>query len=184
MRMLPLRLAFWIVLLTGERRTNQSGTAVCCLSGASRRPKAKGSLVALVGLLVLAGLWAASAVTWPIFAAAIIGSSWYWPMIRNGFAGLGARRALQRARPSGRAVVVHTVASIEPGAGRHLLTTLVAEADDKGWLLVLDAANERLAHYYGQFGFATTGPPVPMPWGEENIPMARQPNPEMCNHSE
>ena len=32
------------------------------------------------------------------------------------------------------------------------------EADRNGWALVLDAANDRLAGYYGSLGFRATGP--------------------------
>ena len=74
----------------------------------------------------------------------------------------------------GRTVAVHTVASVEPDAGRLLLETVTAEADRTGWTLTLVAANGRLADYYRQFGFEPTGPAVVMPSGEAAVPMGRR----------
>jgi hypothetical protein len=70
---------------------------------------------------------------------------------------------------------VHTVASIEPGAGRALLETVNAEADAKGWTMTLDAANETLVRYYAKLGYQPLGPPVLMPYGERVLPMIRHP---------
>lgn len=177
MRPGPLRLVFWLTLAVGDRRANSSGTAVCCLSGASPRPKILGVLAALVGLAVLAGLWTTMSVTWPVWAVFVVVGWLYAPMARSSLAGVSARRALRRSRPAGRPVIVHTVASVEPGAGRHLIETVTDEADRKRWTLVLGAANERLADYYRQFGFEPTGPTVVMPSGEAAVPMARRARP-------
>lgn len=177
MRPGPLRLVFWLVLTVGDRRASTTGTAVCCLSGASLRPKILGCVASLVGLAVLAGLWATMRVTWPVWAVFVVAGWLYAPMVRSSLSGRRARRVLRRSRPSGRTVTVHTVASVEPGAGRRLLGTVAAEADRHGWTLVLDAANERLADYYRQFGFQPTGPAVVTPSGEAAVPMARQAQP-------
>jgi hypothetical protein len=165
----------WLQLTIGDRRANRSGSAVCGLSGASARPKVVGSLAVLAWLAALAGLWATMNVSWPVWAVFIVAGWWYLPMMRTSLAAAVPRRALYRCRPAGRVVIVHTMASVEPGAGADLLKTVTDEADDSGWTLTLDAANERLASYYRQFGFVATGPAVMMPWGEANVPMARPP---------
>ena len=174
MRAGPLRLVLWLTLTIGDRRANGAGTAVCCLSGASARSKVRGALAGLVGLAVLAGLWVTMSVTWPVWAVFVVAGWLYAPMTRTSLAGIGARRALRRVRPAGRSVAVHTVASVEPGAGRLLLEAVTAEADHDGWTLTLVAANGRLADYYRQFGFEPTGPAVVMPSGEAAVPMARR----------
>jgi len=83
---------------------------------------------------------------------------------------------LCRLGPRGRRrrVYVHSVASTRPGAGAELMTSLAGEADQKGWLLVLDAGNERLGTYYSRFGFARGGA-VKMPDGNLRVRMWRQP---------
>lgn len=174
MRPGPLRLVFWLTVAVGDRRANAAGTAVCCLSGASAWPKFRGALAGLTGLAVLAGLWATMNVTWPVWALFVVAGWLYAPMIRTSLAGRGARRALRRSRPDGRTVVVHTVASVEPGAGRLLVETVTTEADCHGWTLTLVAANGRLADYYRQFGFEPTGPAVAMPSREAAVPMGRR----------
>src|SRR4029077_6990110 len=84
-------------------------------------------------------------------------------------------RPLPRAPPAGRTVTVHSLASIEAGAGRALLEELNEEADRRGWTMTLDAANEALADYYAQFGYVTLADPGHMPSGERNVAMARTP---------
>lgn len=174
MRAGPLRLVFWLTLAVADRRANEAGTAVCCLSGASVRSKACGALAGLVGVAVLAGLWVTMNVTWPVWALFVVAGWLYAPMTRTSLAGRGARRALRRSRPGGRTVAVHTVASVEAGAGRLLIEAVTAEADRNGWTLTLVAANGRLADYYRQFGFEPSGEAVAMPSGEAAIPMARR----------
>jgi hypothetical protein len=73
-------------------------------------------------------------------------------------------------------VEVRMVASEEPGAGRALLAALAVEADRNGWVLVLDAANDRLTVYYRALGFLPTGKPARMPFGERVTRMVRQPS--------
>ena len=48
MRAGPLRVVFWAQLLVGDYRSNLAGTAVCGLSGASRRPKLRAVAAVLV----------------------------------------------------------------------------------------------------------------------------------------
>jgi predicted N-acetyltransferase YhbS len=74
-------------------------------------------------------------------------------------------------------VYVHSVASTRPGAGAELMASLAGEADQKGWLLFLDAGNEELGTYYSRFGFARAGA-VRMPDGTVRVRMWRQPQDE------
>lgn len=48
---------------------------------------------------------------------------------------------------------VRCLASVRRGAGAELMWHLAAEADRRGWVLVVDAASVSLSHYYEQFGF-------------------------------
>jgi hypothetical protein len=86
---------------------------------------------------------------------------------------LPARQQLRRMGPTGDTVYLHSLAGKTPGAGAELMRTVAGEADGKGWLLVLDADNERLAQYYECFGFTRLGAPVTMPNGGRTIRMWR-----------
>lgn len=173
-----LRVVLLAQLAIADRRSNESGSAVCCLSGASVWPRVRGTIGAMGLLAVSAGIFMASLwVTWPAVGLVLAVGLLFVPMARVSLAAGPARRALRRCRPhDARPVVVHTVASVERGAGRTVLESVLEEADRKRWTLVLDAANERLASYYSELGFEPTGPAVEMPWGERNVPMARPPN--------
>jgi predicted GNAT superfamily acetyltransferase len=57
------------------------------------------------------------------------------------------------------------------------MASLAGEADQKGWLLFLDAGNEELGTYYSRFGFARAGA-VRMPDGTVRVRMWRQPQDE------
>ena len=58
------------------------------------------------------------AVLRPIIVVLALAACLCLPMVRRSAAGIGPRRQLRRARPAGRTVTVHSVASIEAGAGR------------------------------------------------------------------
>jgi len=100
------------------------------------------------------------------------------------FVPLGARalRALPRgaclrqATPLRRHRRVHSLASMAPGAGAELLSSLSKEADAKSWSLLLEASNDRLARYYSDFGFAPVGEPVTLADGAAHVLMWRAPN--------
>lgn len=172
-----LRLVFLAQLAIAERRSNPARTAVCCLSGASVWPKIKGG-GAGVGLLVVCGglLTASLSDTWPVLTFVVAVALLMVPMAWRSVMAGPARRELRRCRPeTAGLVVVHMVASVERGAGRRLLKAVTEEADQRRWTLALEAGNEQLAAYYAGFGFEPTGPAVVMPWGERNVPMARQP---------
>lgn len=173
-----LRVVLLAQLAVADRRSNESGSAVCCLSGASVWPRVRGTIGAMGLLAVSAGLFMASLlVMWPVVALVLAVGLLFVPMARVSLAAGPARRALRRCRPHDvRPVVVHTVASVERGAGRMLLESVLEEADRKRWTLVLDAGNERLASYYAGLGFEPTGEAVDMPWGDRNVPMARPPS--------
>lgn len=170
-----LRPLFWLQLLLGEWRANPSGTAVCSVSTGSAATRIKPSLGTVVLLAVAVLLVAFESVTWPIIIVLALAACLCLPMVRRSAAGIGPRRQLRRARPAGHTVTVHSVASIEAGAGRVLLEELNEEADRRGWTLTLDAANEALAGYYAELGYVRLADPVQMPSGERNVPMARTP---------
>ncbi len=98
------------------------------------------------------------------------------PLAVSATRALPARVRLDRIGPHGHRhhVYVHSVASTRPGAGAELMASLAGEADRKGWLLFLDADNEKLASYYSRFGFARGGA-VTMPNGTVRARMWRLP---------
>jgi hypothetical protein len=72
--------------------------------------------------------------------------------------------------------MVHSVASVSPGAGARLLGGLNDQADAKGTVLLLDAANEEVAaKVYRPLGYVVTGEAVQTAWGERRVPMVRYP---------
>jgi hypothetical protein len=170
-----LRPTFWLQLVLGDWRANPSGTAVCSLNTGSLRTGIKATITVATLLAVAPTLVIFSTVTWPLIVALALLAIMYLPLVRHSLTGIPARRRLHRTRPPGPLVFVHTVASIEPGAGRALLETVNAEADAKGWTMTLDAVNETLARYYANLGYQTLGPPVLMPYGQRVVPMIRHP---------
>jgi hypothetical protein len=170
-----LRPTFWLQLLLGDWRANPAATAICSLTTASLRTRLKATCATLVFFAAVTALVSFANVTWPLILALTLLACLYLPIVRRSLTGISARRQLRRTRPPGPLVVVHTVASIEPGAGRALLETVNAEADAKAWTMTLDAANQNLARYYAQLGYRPLGPPVLMPYGEHVVPMIRQP---------
>lgn len=170
-----LRPLFWLQLGVVDYRADPAGTAVLCLGGASSAPRVKAGVVGVLGAAVLL---AVELVAWPVAAVLVAALVWvYLPIVRTGLRDRAARRVLRRARPAGpHVVVVHTVASVEPPAGARLLAELNTEADGKGWTLVLDAANVRLADYYTRLGYLATSHPVRMSSGELSVPMVRRPD--------
>lgn len=173
MRRGPLRVMFWAQLAVGEYRSDEAGEAVCGLSGASKRPKIVGGALALVWFCVLVGLFVTVRTTWPVWSLFAAAGWLYWPVVRDSAAGINPRRALSKSRPLRPAVTVHTVASSAPGAGARLLEAVATEADQRGWVLHLVAANQTLEQYYRRFGFRPSGNPVLMPSGEAAVPMTR-----------
>ena len=168
---------FWVQLSLGEWRANSSGTAVCGITTGSITARVKSSLAIVLILAVAALLVAFESVTWPIIIVLAVAACLWLPALRRSAAGIRSRRRLRGARPPGHTVTVHSVASIEPGAGHALLRELNAEADRRNWTLVLDTANEALADYYLQLGYVRLADPVLMPTGAFSIPMARTPQP-------
>jgi hypothetical protein len=86
---------------------------------------------------------------------------------------LPAQLRLRRAPASGRHVYLHSLASVEPGAGAELMRLVAREADEKGWSLVLDAGNEQLARYYRRFGFVAPRGDAPAPAADRRVRMWR-----------
>jgi hypothetical protein len=168
---------FWLQLLVGEWRANSSGRAVCGITTGSVTTRVKSSLASALILAVAVLLVAFENVTWPIIIVLAVISCLCLPTVRRSAAGIRPRRQLRRARPRGHFVTVHSVASVEPGAGRALLQALNTEADRRNWTLVLDTANEALESYYAQLGYVRLAAPVQMPTGARSVPMARTPRP-------
>lgn len=151
-----------------ERRVHSSGQAVCLLA-----PRWRRLVIFTTGAVVGAGIigalfpWAGAAL---LALTAVV----FLPLAVRATVALPATRRLHRIGPPGRHVYVHSVASTRPGAGAELLGSLAVEADEKGWLLALDAGNESLETYYSKFGF-TRGGAVRMPNGSRRVRMWRQP---------
>jgi hypothetical protein len=132
-------------------------------------------VLSTTGAVALAGL--VGAVLPPLgWALLVLTALAFLPLAVRATVALPARRRLGRLGPPGhrRYVYVHSVASTRPGAGAELMTSLAGEADQKGWLLVLDAGNDSLGAYYSKFGFARGGA-VRMPDGTVRVRMWRQP---------
>jgi len=91
---------------------------------------------------------------WAGGALLVLTASVFLPLAARATVALPATRRLHRIGPPGRYVYVHSVASTRPGAGAELLASLTVEADEKGWMLALDAGNETLGTYYSRLGFA------------------------------
>jgi len=192
-----VRVMCFSTLAWGGWRANGSGTAVCGLAGAGspRRRLAAvavwvlGAVTALavwVGWLALwsdVGLIAVPALTFLAFAGLMMLLVWRAMSVGKAKSKLGKLHSTVTAPAHGplpcpaRPVEVHMVASEEPGAGRTLLAEVAVEAERNGWVLVLDAANDRLAAYYQGLGFLPIGQPADMPFGERVTRMARQPSP-------
>ncbi len=169
MRQLPLRATFFLALTAYERRTHPSGQAVCLL-GLCRGRLCVG-LAGLVLLICLAGALSP-------YAGVTLALMVIVPLLPGSVGALrrfpGQRRLEPSAAP-GKQIYVHSFASTRPGAGADLLGTLTREADEKGWALVLDANNERLTRYYGEFGFVARGPANGNPVGTWPVRMRRRP---------
>jgi len=182
-------------LAWGGWRANGAGTAVCGLVGAPG-PRwrlaavavwvaaAMAALAAWGGWLALwseVGLIVVPVLTFLAFAGLMLLLVWRAARVAKAKSTLG--KLARKVAPSTHCLIacpthqveVRMVASEEPGAGRALLATLAVEADRNGWALVLDAANDRLTVYYRAFGFAPTGKPAEMPFGERVTRMVRQP---------
>lgn len=189
---LPLparRLMVRVTLLTSLGwsgwRANDAGTAVCGLKGAPGRRRRLASvaawgalgLTAVCGWVAWVAIWSGIGLLW-VPAASFLSA--FALLVLLGIRALRVSRAKTAlpeigAEPRMPLLEVHMVASEQPGAGRRLLEVIEEEADRNGWALLLDAANDRLAGYYGSLGFQATGPAALMPYGERVTRMMRRP---------
>jgi hypothetical protein len=170
-RRVRLRTVMFLRLALYERRAHPSGRAVCLLG--LRQCRFRAAVGALV--LVLCAVGALSVYAGVVLAAVIIA------VLLPGAVGAAQALAQSATRsaawaPAGPHVYVHSVASTLPGAGAELLRALTREADSKGWSLVLDARNEKLARYYRNLGFVPGGPPAKMPDAGSHMRMWRPPD--------
>lgn len=175
-----LRVAMWLTLIVCERRVNETGSGLCLLNPTSKGAwcRAVTKTAALGG--ALAAATAFLALWWPPlpFLAGLGVLSILAPCAWSGWRNRHGRVQLRSLGPAGKAVYVHGVARRtgpdHRGAGGSVLTELASEADDRGWLLALDAAAPGLVAYYERFGFTALAPPVPMSWGAA-VRMVRAP---------
>jgi hypothetical protein len=160
-----------LALVAFHRRVHPSGRAMCLLG------PCPGRIAAVIGgvLVVLAVVAALSPVAAGTVLVAI--SLLALPSAVRAVRGLPATAALRHASPPGRHVYLHSLASTKPGDGAELLRMVTAEADDKGWSIVLDAGNVALVGYYERFGFQARCRPVRGPNGGQRVRMWR-PAPE------
>ena len=141
------RALMMLALVSYERRTDVSGQALCLLRPRRSRQAIIIGAAAFLTCLI-AGASPVAGLTGVVLLIVLLGPRAVRSAIRA-----RQRGALRQAIPKGQYVYVHSVASARSGAGAELLERLVREADSKGWSLLLDADNERLASYYGRFGF-------------------------------
>jgi hypothetical protein len=171
----PVKVAFQaamaIALGAFDRRVHPSGQAVCLLAPRWRRLVGPGLGGVVAAVLIGAAMPLAG---WLLLASTALVCL---PSAVRATRALPARVRLGRIGPPGHrhGVYVHSVASTRPGAGAELMASLAGEADQKDWLLYLDADNEELATYYSRFGFAR-GAAVRMPDGTVRVRMWRPPH--------
>lgn len=168
-----LRVVMWVTLLVCERRVNADGTALLMLNPRPGRSLRRLVAVGAGWFVVLLGL----AVVWvPLFWAAVaVQVAFLGPLVVASWGSRTARRQLKSFGPKEPSRYVHSVASVERGAGAMVMSDLAAEADGKGWLLALDTGHPRLVEYYQAFGFSVLGHPVETRWGHPMVRMARIP---------
>lgn len=174
----------WVTLLCCERRVSEFGLSLLMLNPRSGwawlRVVARLVVLALVVVpmmflvsAVLFALWQ-PLVFLPVVALLLVVAPLGW----SGFRNRRGRAELKSFGPGRPSVFVHSVARVltpeAKGAGETVMRALTAEADEKGWRLVLDAGHENLVRYYRQFGFGPIGHPVEMTWGTVER-MVRQP---------
>jgi hypothetical protein len=156
-----------LAVVAFHRRVHPSGRAICLLGP---RP---GRIAAVIGgvLVVLAVVAALS----PVAAATVLAATSLLalPSAVRAVIGLPEAAALRRASPPGRHVYLHSLASTKPGDGAELVRMVTAEADEKGWSIVLDAGSVALVRYYERFGFQARSRPVRAPHGGERVRMWR-----------
>lgn len=166
---LSLRAGMLLALLVFEKRAHGSGCAVCLLGARRLR------IACAVALLVVAVMALGALAPWVAAGALCIVAIMFGEQALGALRSLPAQCRLRRGRPPRPYRYVHSLASTRQGAGAELLVALEAEADDKGWWLVTEASNEKLAHYYEGLGFARLGPSVVMHDGSPHVRMGRPP---------
>lgn len=177
LRTLCLRVLLLASLTTSERRVHADGDAFCVLTLSSVRTRLTGAAVGVgcgitIALsLVLLASFSPLLLCCVLLAAAVV----LLPSLVLTVRTTGSRDRLTASAPAGPLVGVHTVTSSRPGHGAEVIRMVALEADTNGWSLILDAANDRLADYYRQFGFRPCGEAVHMPWGERVVRMVRRP---------
>jgi hypothetical protein len=167
-----IALQLWVVTL----RRNASGTASATLIARGYRDwgtSVRLAIFATVELAMMAAALVVLFVVWlPLLVVAVVGFvavmlAVALPMVRSQWATREPRRRLRALRPAKPYWLIVSMASTEPGQGAELLDQIGAEADRKGWVLVLEAATSGLVKYYARFGFVAAGEGQTMPWQED-----------------
>lgn len=173
-------LCLWVLLVVSvaisERRVHPERDAFCLLTTHSRRGQVMAGAMGMALAMPIALLVAVLPVVFWLVVIALVVLLFPSCVLKLKTGHL--RERLASSAPSGRLVGIHTVTSVHPGHGAEVVEMVIREADSSGWSLVLDAANERLAAYYSQFGFQACGEGVLMPWEERVIRMVRRPRAE------
>ena len=164
------RWAMWVGTVTAlwayERRVHDNGHALCLLG--VKWGRVVTSVVSLVLITAVADALVPEAAIGLLGAISLV----FLPLVLAGLRALPARLRLGRVGLR-RGRYLHSMVSEQPGAGAEVLKGVCAEADSKGWHLVLDASCQRLVVYYEQFGFETSAGPVKMPNGHLHTRMFR-----------
>ena len=157
-----------VALLLCDRRVHPSCRALCLLA-----PRPLRVLAVTIGTAFLIGLAGALS---PLLALGLLAAvvAVFAPLAARGLRNLPAQARLRTGTAPRRRVRLHSLASTQAGAGTELLMALGDEADHRGWTLVLDASNERLAGYYSSLGFVALAVGK-MPDGNHDARMCRSP---------
>jgi hypothetical protein len=175
LRFLCLRVLLLVSVATSERRVHPDLDAFCLLTKPSIRGRVNAAALGVAGALSVITLVVLLPVAfWLVVLALAVLIA---PSVALAIRSSRPRGVLAALVPPGPVIGIHTVTSRRPGHGVELMWSVALEADAEGWTLVLDAANDRLARYYQQFGFVSCGEGVTMPWGETVVRMRREPSP-------
>jgi hypothetical protein len=170
-----LRVSSWVSLVVSDRHVSADETTVAMVSGGNGWVRVRSGLVLATVFLVdvmvvqLAGL--AGLLVFYLALTLLIGRS-----IPAQLRARKARARLRGLRPDG-ARLVHSLArdpSSPPGGGAMAMRELHAIADHNRWILVLEAANERLTQFYGGLGWRRLGAET-LPSGQVLTAMERRP---------
>ena len=154
-------------MLLYDRRAHPGGEAVCLLGLSWRRLLAVSATVALSGVT--------ASLLWRPLGVGALGTlaALFTPYLVRSLMAVPVTLRLRRLSPPGKYVVIRSLASTRSGAGAELLCSVLGEADEKRWSILLDAGNEALVPYYERFGFVARGAGVVTPGASTKVRMWR-----------